>query len=156
MTKEETIDRVARLKGLFPYMTVEEEDYWADRLEHFDAAHVDKAIGRYADKRSRDIDRPIFLELIYNEQRREVQDKRERIMSDQKMIAADWQKIDAIVQECSDQDLIDLKTAALAMSQKLNEGAKVMLEKMNPRTSKTLRWLIFQYLEHAKVGSSAR
>ena len=149
MTKSEAIDRVVRLKGLFPYMTVEEEDYWADRLEHFDRNHVDIAIGRYADKKSKDIDRPVFLELIYNEQRREVQDNRNRIIADRKMVAADWDKINAIVLACSDEDLTDLKTAALSMSQKLNDGAKKMLEKMNPRTSKTLRWVIFQYLDHA-------
>lgn len=153
MTETEVINHVARLKGLFPRITVEEEDFWDGRLEHFDSAHVATAVARYAEKRSDTIDRPALLELIFNEQRREAQDNRAKIQDEQRMVADDWARIDAVIADCSDQDLGEIKKAALTASRKLNDGAKALLAKMDPRKSKTLKWIIFQYLEQAKQCS---
>ena len=159
MNTFEIADAVSRLKGLFPLTTKEQIDFWADKFEQYPSAAVNKAIDHYADLHSGEVDRPNLVRMIEDYERGDpdnrrkaavnlVEEVRQQRAAEFEKTQQSWSEIDRTIGALTDEDLADLKATALEQSRKLNDGAKKMLAKMNPRTSKTLRILIVQFLKY--------
>lgn len=140
MTKNEAIDEVKHLAGLFPTMTTEQGVFWRDHFMNYDVAVVRKAIDRhhlchqFID--SENLSDMIVEELRKSDDRREQEAARKR--DEQDRIRRQEEAVEQIIGGMSDDELQDRRRQLIEERPHL----KPFIESRNPRTSITVKCLI--------------
>lgn len=151
MTRDEAIEEVGFLKGLFPMFTVEQGRYWLERLQQFPQPAVRRAITRFADRHSDFVDRVGLLDLIHAEAKRAYAPKdpaAERAAAD-----AHWAEVEATLAALTLEQRDKLRAVALAA---MPADARAFLEGRGERASRMLAAVMFKRLAEARAKRAVK
>lgn len=145
-------------KGLFRYMTLTQGTVLAEMLADFPdpafardvmkSCATNKPVGEEEAWQEGNIPLTVVRGRLSTELRRRglttADVTRRETRKKEAVVLASWQKIDDMIGQCSDEDLLDLKP--LALDYLTNDKAREMFKNKSARDSKTLRWLTYRVL----------
>lgn len=143
---------------LFPSVAPERAPYLAQQIERHDEADVRQAMREYvdsADDKFLEITRLLAIAFRIGRQRRDKESFKNNQYSKQLRIGGEvqlqkqWAEVDAWVADTSDDDLAALKADVMAEH---DAAFRSVLLKRDPRTSRTLKGLIYERVHGKRVA----
>lgn len=143
MNKRESREMVRYLRGKYPAMEQEHEDFWVTHFQKFDAQVARAAIDDLH-KTHCNFDTKALQEKLAREMSK-IEQRQQTIMSEKEIIDSQQASVDSIIASMSDEKLATCKAAIVRES-----PAGKFLEGANPRTSAVLKNLIAERFAGAK------
>ena len=156
MVPTEAIEEVARLKGLFPGITQDQEDFWFERFKEYPRPAVRRAVDELAKDSGDFVDRPRLLGLIRQKvggagaearaeaARQEAAAKAERIRRETEAAAKEAAEVERLAGDLGETGYRESVAGALAQ---LPESSREFFARRDPARNPVLKAVVYQTLK---------